>query len=62
MKKRLNGIKYFVEKEIFSYNFVYLRLINIVTTCFIYCTVFHSKIIHSRWIKQENLELEQIQF
>ena len=38
MKKRLNGIKYFVEKEIFSFNFVYLRLIkNIVTTCFIYC-------------------------
>ena len=38
MKKRLNEIKYFVEKEIFSFNFVYLRLINnIVTTCFIYC-------------------------
>ena len=25
MKKRLNGIKYFVEKEIFSFNFVYLK-------------------------------------
>ena len=48
MRKRLDGIEYFVENEIFSFDFVYLRLINnVVTTCFIYCN-FTVK------LKQEN--------